>query len=272
MLKRYGELLPGLDELRTRGVPVPRFIRILAFEGDTLSVQQRLPGQAENNPSPLIVEEMADHIAAKAGIKGLKPAPDQPDWGDLSHPHPDDRSNGLGGARARRRFNAQTAALLERVKGIGTAADPSGFPDSGLVHLDLNTDKVLIDDSGVSGLIDWEGACAGNHRYDLVQYAFDLHEHGHRDGTSSMLSIWTCGVTRLPHSLGAEMHLLCNLPPPRRHPTPAETGRDRLRTLRGLKASTIKRYRPTRTPNQTMRGAPWGRGWFQRTTKGARSW
>ena len=50
---------------------------------------------------------------------------------------------------------------------------------SGLVHFDLHTDNVLaLDDGTLTGIIDWEGACAGDHRYDLVAYAFDLDGHG----------------------------------------------------------------------------------------------
>jgi hypothetical protein len=41
---RYAVLLPGLDQLRSRGVPVPEYPRVLAVEGWTLSAQQVLPG------------------------------------------------------------------------------------------------------------------------------------------------------------------------------------------------------------------------------------
>ena len=76
-----------------------------------------------------------------------------------------------------RTYDGRGAAVLDRVKAIGTGTDPSWFPDSGLVHLDLHTDNVLIDDGTVTGIIDWEGACTGDHRYDLVQFAFDLDGH-----------------------------------------------------------------------------------------------
>ena len=76
-----------------------------------------------------------------------------------------------------RSWDRRSAAALERVKAIGADADPSWFPDNGLVHLDLHTDNVLIDDGRLTGIIDWEGACAGDHRYDLVQFAFDLDGH-----------------------------------------------------------------------------------------------
>ena len=41
--ERYAVLLRGLDELRSRGVPVPEYPHVLAVDGWTLSAQQVLP-------------------------------------------------------------------------------------------------------------------------------------------------------------------------------------------------------------------------------------
>ena len=54
---------------------------------------------------------------------------------------------------------------------------PSRFPTDGLVHFDLHTDNVLIDEGTLAGIIDWDEACAGDHRFDLVAFAFDLDGH-----------------------------------------------------------------------------------------------
>jgi aminoglycoside phosphotransferase (APT) family kinase protein len=46
------------------------------------------------------------------------------------------------------------------------------------VHLDLHTDNILAgDDGALTGIIDWDGACAGDHRFDLVTFAYDLDGH-----------------------------------------------------------------------------------------------
>ena len=76
-----------------------------------------------------------------------------------------------------RTWGRRSAEVLGRAEAIGADADPSWFPDDGLVHLDLHTDNVLIDNGTITGIIDWEGACTGDHRYDLVQFAFDLDGH-----------------------------------------------------------------------------------------------
>jgi len=72
----------------------------------------------------------------------------------------------------------RSAAVLDRVEAVGADADPAWFPTDGLVHLDLHTDNILAGDDGtLTGIIDWEGACAGDPRFDLVRFAYDLDGH-----------------------------------------------------------------------------------------------
>ena len=77
MADRYAALLPGLDELRARGVPVPEYTHVSAFDGGTLSAQRFLRGRSEDNPSPAVVESIVECVAAKAGIGGPRLAADQ---------------------------------------------------------------------------------------------------------------------------------------------------------------------------------------------------
>jgi aminoglycoside phosphotransferase (APT) family kinase protein len=65
------------------------------------------------------------------------------------------------------------------VEAVGADADPAWFLTDGLVHLDLHTDNILAGDDGtLAGIIDWEGACAGDPRCDLGRFAYDLDGHG----------------------------------------------------------------------------------------------
>lgn len=177
MADRYAALLPGLDELRARGVPVPEYLHVGAFDGGTLSAQQFLPGRSEDNPSPAVIASMARCIAAKAGIQGPPPAADQSTWGAFVVRTLTVGQDGWAMHRPLRSGGRRSAAVLDRVEAVGAAADPGWFPDDGLVHLDLHTDNVLIDDGALCGIIDWENACAGDHRFDLVAFAFDLDGH-----------------------------------------------------------------------------------------------
>jgi aminoglycoside phosphotransferase (APT) family kinase protein len=177
MADRYAALLPGLGELRARGVPVPEYLHVSTFDGGTLSAQRFLPGRSEDNPSPAVVESMVECVAAKAGIGGPRPAADQRTWSTFVVRTLTVGQDGWAMHEPLRTGGRRSAAVLERVEAVGADADSSWFPDDGLVHLDLHTDNVLIDDGALCGIIDWEDACAGDHRFDLVAFAFDLDGH-----------------------------------------------------------------------------------------------
>ena len=49
---RYAVLLPALDVLRSRGVPVPEYPFVRAVDGWTLSAQQVLPGRSSRSGRP----------------------------------------------------------------------------------------------------------------------------------------------------------------------------------------------------------------------------
>lgn len=175
MAERYAALLPGLDELRARGVPAPEYVHVGAFDGGTLSAQRFLPGRSEDNPSPAVIESMVECIAAKAGIPGPRPAGGA--WGRFIVRTLMEDQAAWGVHEPLRTAGRRSAAVLDRAEAVGAEADPSWFPDDGLVHLDLHTDNVLVDDGALSGIIDWEAACAGDHRFDLAAFAFDLDGH-----------------------------------------------------------------------------------------------
>jgi aminoglycoside phosphotransferase (APT) family kinase protein len=171
-------LLHGLDELRSRGVPVPGYPHVIAVDGWTLSAQQVLPGASVRNPAPALVEQVMECVAAMAGIACPLPAPGQDPWG-ASVVHT--LTAGVDGWAMHEPLGTggrRSAAVLDRVEAVGADADPAWFPTDGLVHLDLHTDNVLADGDGrLTGIIDWEGACAGDPRFDLVRYAYDLDGH-----------------------------------------------------------------------------------------------
>ena len=177
MAGRYALLLPALDELRSSGVPVPEYVDVLTVDGWTVSAQRVVPGASVRNPPPEIVERVFESTAAMAGIACALPAPGRAGWG-ASVVHT--LTVGVDGWAMHEPMvtgNSRSAAVLERVRAVGADADPAWFPTGGLVHLDLHTDNVLADDGRLTGIIDWEGACAGDPRFDLVRYAFDLDGH-----------------------------------------------------------------------------------------------
>src|SRR6185295_3605178 len=73
---RYAVLLPAIDVLRSRGVPVPEYPFVRAVDGWTLSAQQVLPGRSFPVAPPPLVDRMIECISAAAGVLGgPSPAP-----------------------------------------------------------------------------------------------------------------------------------------------------------------------------------------------------
>ena len=92
---RYAVLLPGLDELRSRGVPVPEYPHVLTVDGWTLSAQQVLPGASVRNPgaNPVRREINAKFrplsaLADVSAIRGKLAATDYVAWREVGVPAP----------------------------------------------------------------------------------------------------------------------------------------------------------------------------------------
>ena len=176
--ERYTALLPALDVLRERGVPVPEYPYVLHGDGWTLSAQQVLPGASTDNPTPAMVDQVIECVAKQAGIAapGLRSV--RYPWGALIVRALTVGVDGWALHEPLRTRDRRSASVLDRIEAVGADADPMWFPENGLVHLDLHTDNLLAGDDGtLTGIIDWEGAGTGDFRFDLVRFAFDLDGH-----------------------------------------------------------------------------------------------
>ncbi len=117
-----------------------------------------------------MVEQVVECVAAMAGVACPLPAPDLRPWGASVVHTLTVGVDGWAMHEPLRTGGRRSAAVLDRVEAVGADADPAWFPTDGLVHLDLHTDNILAGDDGtLTGIIDWEGACAGDPRFDLVR-------------------------------------------------------------------------------------------------------
>ena len=187
VVDRYAVLLPALDVLRSRGVPVPEYPFVGVVDDWTVSAQRVLPGQSWQRPGVYgarmapahMVDRVIECVHAAAGVAGPLPPPALLPWGVFMIETLTVGEEGWAMHAPMRAFSPRSAALLDRIEAVGADADPSWFPTSGLVHLDLHTGNLLgADDGTLTGIIDWEAASAGDHLFDLVAFAFDLDGAG----------------------------------------------------------------------------------------------
>jgi len=73
-----------------------------------------------------------------------------------------------------RQFSRRSAALERRIAAIG-AGCPRHLPGDGAVHGDFHPGNVLADRGVVTGVVDWDGAARGDHRFDLAVLRFGVH-------------------------------------------------------------------------------------------------
>src|SRR5688572_20911306 len=179
MAGRDAVALPAREVLRPRGVAVAEYPFVRAVDGWTLSAQQVLPGRSFPTWPSRLVDRMIECVSAAEGIAGPQPTATLQSWGEFMVHTLTAGEDDWVQHDSLRTHSDRSRRIIDAIESAGAAARASWFPTNGLVHLDLHTDNVLaLDDGMLTGIVDWECACAGDLHFDLVAFAFDLDGHG----------------------------------------------------------------------------------------------
>ncbi|MFE7465350.1 phosphotransferase [Streptomyces sp. NPDC057499] len=169
---RLDELRAGplavCEVLHERGYPCPATELALQVDGAVVLVQQLLPGAP---PDALDHDGLDRALALNAAQAGLLAG-----RADIPQVHLHLLEDGPGYClhEPLRRHSARGAALEERIRSAG-AAHPPRLAGDDVVHQDFHHGNLLAVDGAVTGVIDWDGAGRGDHRFDLVTLRFGLH-------------------------------------------------------------------------------------------------
>jgi len=71
-----------------------------------------------------------------------------------------------------RTYSPTTAELLTVLQAVVLAHRDEHFETNDVVHFDFNPSNILLENGQVSGVIDWEGACAGDCTFNLATLLF----------------------------------------------------------------------------------------------------
>ena len=192
----------ALDELRSRGCPVPAYVSIEVLDDVLVLAQSRLDGRTD---VPVTERTVADVLALnerQVGVAG--PRAQQGSWGDFMIHSLVVGEDGWCVHESLRDHSTRARRLLDRVEAVGAAADPAWFPETGIMHLDLHPGNLLFaEDGAVTGVVDWEGATFGDSLFDLTSFAF-CGETGADTPTSIVAPVWRVLETSVaPRVLGA---------------------------------------------------------------------
>jgi aminoglycoside phosphotransferase (APT) family kinase protein len=74
-----------------------------------------------------------------------------------------------------RYHSAETAAMLAKLQALVQANAAGTYRTTDAVHFDFNTANILVDGDRIAGVIDWEGARAGDRAFDIATLLFYHH-------------------------------------------------------------------------------------------------
>jgi hypothetical protein len=186
------------SRLRSVGYPAPSY-RLVGYAprlGVAYSVQEALPGAPMGRR---LVGPILDRLLELNGLQRGQALVASDDW-----PRPVADPVLYGGAGfclhdSLRTFSAQTAELLSTLQRLVAASAGSGRRGDDVVHFDFQASNILVDRAAVSGVVDWEGCCAGDRAFDLATlYFYAGDEPGAASRQRERLWRLLCTVTETP--------------------------------------------------------------------------
>lgn len=156
--------------LREAGYPAPLYVCVGDGNdaGLKYSIQAMMPGKPNHRMNASMVQEMIAINRLQTGVAG-----------DLATEWPsrviDGVLKGFEGycvIDTLRRYSAESAAMLETMEELVVRHSGEIFITRDIVHWDFNPGNVLSDGDRITGVVDWDDACAGDRGFDLATYLF----------------------------------------------------------------------------------------------------
>ena len=177
-LDRLAEAVRLVDRLRSRWYPVPRYVARGMHRGGLYVVQTALTGAPVTRLSPSQVEQIVALNEIQRGLATPPPAPPSA-TSPAAEPWParvaDDVLHGGDGyclLDPMRQHSPTTAQLLDLVQALVARHRGATTPTTDAVHFDFQANNMLGLSGKISGVVDWDGAQAGDRAFDLATLLF----------------------------------------------------------------------------------------------------
>ena len=185
--------------LRAAGYPAPRYhlVGIAPALELVYSVQEMIPG----TPLGARLDEPLLERVLELNAMQCRQAPNP--CADWPRPVVDSVLHGGDGfclLDPMRSYSAETAALLAVLHGLVASSGVETFPADDVVHFDFQGANILVDCGEITGVIDWEGCCAGDATFDLATLYFYTDPDGEA-ARHQRDRLWDLLMARIPPSL-----------------------------------------------------------------------
>lgn len=160
------------EQLRLQGYPAPAYRFIGATLGGTYSIQQALPGA----PMQRVSLQYLPRILQLQALHAVQAPPGPRDW-----PREIIRTVMQGGKGyclhgSLQQHSLETASMLRALQGLVATHQHSIAETNEIVHFDFQPANFLIHQDTISGIVDWEGVCAGDSAFDLATLLFYCYD------------------------------------------------------------------------------------------------
>jgi hypothetical protein len=166
------EVIRIVDRLRSRWYPVTRYVVRGLHPSGAYVVQSALPGAQLKR---LTASQIAQVVALNDRQRGLA-TPSTPPWPARVVNDVLQGGDGYCLLDPMRQHSPATARLLEIVQGIVGQHRDLATPTDDIVHFDFQPSNILAMPDKISGVVDWDGACAGDRAFDLTTLLFYVYD------------------------------------------------------------------------------------------------
>jgi hypothetical protein len=158
--------------LREAGYPAPLYVCVGDDAGLKYSIQVMMPGKPNQRLNAATVQELIAINRRQAGLAGDLP----PQWPSRVIDGVLKGFEGYCVIDTLRRYSVESAAMLETLQELVVRHSGEILVTRDIVHWDFNQGNVLSDGNRITGVVDWDDACAGDRGFDLSTYLFYAYD------------------------------------------------------------------------------------------------
>jgi thiamine kinase-like enzyme len=179
-----GEAVALSERLRRQaGWPVPAE-SVIDAEQTRFIIQEFMPGTPPTTIDHRLVDQLLELHGRRLGLA----EPDDP----IRWPMNLITTLTIGGSgycrhESFRRYDRRTQSLIERIEAFGGSLRPEDFVGHDVVHWDLHPGNLLVDETGLSAVVDTDFAIVGDAAFDLVMLALTSVQQRCEPGVTSRL-------------------------------------------------------------------------------------